>query len=603
MADEGTALKTREEVPKELTWDLEAIFETDEEWEQELNALKDEYKKVEEFKGTLSDSPENLLAVFKFEDEYFARLEKLRVYAHMRNDQDTANSKYQDLDARSASFVTEVSSAFSFITPEILSMSDEKIEQFLNENDELKTYEKTLRDIMKSRPHVLSEKEEILLAQSQEVAGTAGNVYMMLDNADLQLPKIKNENGEEVQLTNGRYRDFLDSKVREVRKNAFLGMHNTYKSFKNTFAATLSGQVKGSNFYAQARNYKSAREAALDRNNIPEKVYDQLVDAVNDRLPSLHRYMDLKKKLLDVDELHMYDIYTPLVDAKIEVSIEEAKEHVLKGLAPLGEEYNSILQKAYDERWIDWIETKGKRSGAYSSGGYLTRPYILMNWNDNIDNMLTLAHELGHSLHSYYTHANQNKRYGSYSIFVAEVASTANEALLNDYMLNTLEDKNEKLYVLNNFLEGFRATFFRQTMFAEFEHDIYQRAQQGEALTADKLTSIYYELNKRYFGSNVNVDEEIGYEWARIPHFYMNYYVYQYATGYAAATTLADKILKEGEPAVERYKDYLKAGRSEDPIDVLKKAGVDMTTKDPIYKALDVFDAKLDEFEKLVEAK
>ena len=310
--------------------------------------------------------------------------------------------------------------------------------------------------------------------------------------------------------------------------------------------------------------------------------------------------MDLKKKVLGVDELHMYDIYTPLVDEKIEVTIDEAKEHVLEGLKPLGEEYNSILQKAYNERWIDWLETKGKRSGAYSSGSYLTRPYILMNWNDNIDNLFTLAHELGHSLHSYYTHQNQNKRYGSYSIFVAEVASTANEALLNDYLLKTLEDKNKKLYLLNNFLEGFRATFFRQTMFAEFEHEIHQRDQNGEALTADKLTSIYYDLNKKYFGNNVHVDEEIGYEWARIPHFYMNYYVYQYATGYAAATTLADKILTEGEVAVERYKDYLKAGRSEDPIDVLKKAGVDMTTKDPIYKALDVFDAKLDEFEKLL---
>ena len=600
MSEESTGLKTREEVPTELTWNLEAIFSTDEEWEEEFEALKEEYKKVEKFKGTLADSPENLLKLFQFEDEFDGRLEKLYVYAHMRSDQDTTNSKYQDQNARAASLATEAMSAFSFVTPEILGMSDEQIESFLTQNEELKTYEKTLRDIMKSRPHVLSEKEEVLLAKSQEVSTTAGKTFGMLDNADIELPKITNEEGEEVQLSSGRYREFLDSKDREVRKSAFLGMHNTYKSFKNTFAATLSGQVKGANFYADARNYDSARAASLDRNNIPEKVYDQLVDAVNDRLPSLHRFMDLKKKVLGVDELHMYDIYTPLVDEKIEVTIDEAKEHVLEGLKPLGEEYNSILQKAYNERWIDWLETKGKRSGAYSSGSYLTRPYILMNWNDNIDNLFTLAHELGHSLHSYYTHQNQNKRYGSYSIFVAEVASTANEALLNDYLLKTLEDKNKKLYLLNNFLEGFRATFFRQTMFAEFEHEIHQRDQNGEALTADKLTSIYYDLNKKYFGNNVQVDEEIGYEWARIPHFYMNYYVYQYATGYAAATTLADKILTEGEVAVERYKDYLKAGRSEDPIDVLKKAGVDMTTKDPIYKALDVFDAKLDEFEKLL---
>ncbi|GEL77149.1 oligoendopeptidase F [Tenuibacillus multivorans] len=601
MTENGTALKTREEVPKELTWDLEAIFPSDEAWEQEFDALKSEFPKIQDYKGKIAQAPENLVEVFKIEDELRIRFEKLFVYAHMRSDQDTANSKYQDQNARAYSLATQIMSAFSFITPEILAMTDEELEAFLKQNDDLKHYEKTLRDIMKSRPHVLSEKEEALLAQVSEVTSAPSNAFNMLNNADIEFPTIKDENGEDVQLSHGRYREFLDSKDRSVRENAFNAMYDTFGQYRNTFAATLTGQVKKDNFFANAKHYSSAREAALDQNNIPEKVYDNLVEAVNERLPILHRYMDLKKKVLNVDELHMYDIYAPLVDEKIDITIDEAKEHVVKGLAPLGEEYTSIVQKAYENRWIDWLETKGKRSGAYSSGSYLTNPYILMNWQDNVDNMFTLAHELGHSLHSYYTRSNQEPRYGDYSIFVAEVASTANEALLNDYMLNTLDDKKKKLYLLNNFLEGFRATVYRQTMFAEFEHEIHKRDQNGEALTADKLTSIYYDLNKKYFGDNIVVDDVIGLEWARIPHFYMGYYVYQYATGYSAATALANKILEEGEPAVERYKNYLKAGNSEDPIDVLKKAGVDMTTKEPILAALDVFEDKLNKFEQLLD--
>ncbi|GAA0455095.1 oligoendopeptidase F [Alkalibacillus silvisoli] len=596
----STGLKTREEVPTELTWDLEAIFSTDEEWEQAYKELKEEFPKISEYKGSIAESANNLLAVLQLEDELRIRLQKVVVYSHMRSDQDTANSKYQDQDARANSLIAQMMSAFSFVTPEILAMEDEKIKQFISENEELKHYEKTLRDIMKSRVHVLSEKEEALLAEVSEVTSTPGNAFSMLNNADIEFPMIKDEDGNDVQLSHGRYRDFLDSKDRSVRKQAFEKMYETFGQYKNTFAATISGQVKKANFFAKARHYSSAREAALDQNNIPEQVYDHLVEAVNDRLSSLHRYMELKKKVLNVDELHMYDIYTPLVDEKIKVTIDEAKDYVLKGLKPLGEEYSSIVEKGYKERWIDWLETKGKRSGAYSSGGYLTNPYILMNWQDNVDNLFTLAHELGHSLHSYYTRQHQKPRYGDYSIFVAEVASTANEALLNDYLLKTLDEKEKRLYLLNNFLEGFRGTVFRQTMFAEFEHEIHQREQNGEALTAEKLTEIYYNLNKKYFGENVHVDEAIGLEWARIPHFYMGYYVYQYSTGYSAATALAAKILEEGEPAVERYKEFLKAGNSEDPIDVLKKAGVDMTTKDPILEALDVFEEKLDEFEALL---
>ncbi len=437
MTETATGLKTRDEVPKELTWDLEAIFPTDDDWEKEFEALKLDFPKIEQYKGKIAESPENLLNVLKFEDDIRIRLEKLFVYAHMRSDQDTANSKYQDQNARAQSLATHMLSAFSFVTPEILSMTDDEIEGFLNQNNELTHYEKTLRDIMKSRPHVLSDKEEALLAEVSEVTSAPSNAFGMLNNADIEFPTIKDEDGKDVQLSHGRYRDFLDSKDQNVRKNAFNAMYDTFGQFRNTFAATLSGQIKKDNFVAKARNYNSAREAALDQNNIPEKVYDNLVEAINERLPVLHRYMEVKKKALDLDELHMYDIYTPLVDEKISVSIDEAKDYVLKGLAPLGDDYTGILQKAYKERWIDWLETKGKRSGAYSSGSYLTNPYILMNWQDNVDNMFTLAHELGHSLHSYYTRENQSPRYGDYSIFVAEVASTANEALLNDYLLKT----------------------------------------------------------------------------------------------------------------------------------------------------------------------
>ncbi|PKR78351.1 oligoendopeptidase F [Halalkalibacillus sediminis] len=600
MSEKSTGLKTREEVPENLTWDLEKIFSTDEEWEKEFESLKQEYPKIAEYKGKIAESAENLLKVFQIEDELHLRIEKLFVYSHMRNDQDTANSKYQDQNARAQSLATQMMSTFSFVTPEILSMKDEEIEAFLAENKDLQHYEKTLRDIMKSRPHVLNEREEALLAKASEVASAPGNAFGMLSNADMEFPTIKDEDGNEVQLSQGRFRDFLDSKDRRVRKEAFDAMYDTFGKYRNTFSATLSGQVKKDNFFAEAKNYESARHAALDRNHIPEKVYDNLVEAVHDRLPALHRFMKLKKEMLGVDELHMYDIYTPLVDEKIEVTIDEAKDMVVEGLAPLGKEYTDIIKQGYEDRWVDWVENKGKRSGAYSSGGYLTNPYILMNWQDNIDNLFTLAHELGHSLHSYYTREYQKPRYGNYSIFVAEVASTTNENLLNDHLLKTLDDKKKKLYLLNNFLEGFRATVYRQTMFAEFEHIIHQKDQDGEALTADKLTSIYYELNQKYFGEDVHVDEAIGLEWARIPHFYMGYYVYQYATGYSAATTLASKILDEGEPAVERFKDYLKAGSSADPIDVLKTAGVDMTTKDPILGALDVFEEKLDEFEKLL---
>lgn len=594
-------LKKRSEIPVELTWRLEDIFATDEDWEAEYKKLEEDLPEIETFQGELATSADKLYNLLKLQDELSERLGKLYTYAHMRYDQDTTNSFYQGLNAKAEMLLTKASSVMSYIVPEILAIEEEKIEQFLNEKEELKLYEKVLRDIAKRRPHVLGEKEEALLAEAGEVLSTASQTFGMLNNADLTFPTIKNEDGEEVELTHGRYSTFLESKERRVRKDAFQALYDTYGKFKNTFAATLSGNIKKDNFYAKVRNYDSARQAALSNNHIPEEVYDNLVEAVNERLPLLHRYVELRKKVLGVDQLHMYDLYTPLVpEVDMKVSYDEAKEYVMKGLEPLGSEYQSVLQEAFENRWIDVEENRGKRSGAYSSGAYGTNPYILLNWQDNINNTFTLAHELGHSVHSYYTRKHQPYRYGDYSIFVAEVASTTNEALLNDYLLKNLDDDKEKTYILNYFLEGFRGTVFRQTMFAEFEHDIHMRAQNGEALTADKLTEIYYELNKKYYGPAIVSDEEIGLEWARIPHFYYNYYVYQYATGYSAAMALAQQILDEGEPAVKRYIEFLKAGSSDYPIEVLKRAGVDMNSKQPILDALDVFEEKLNEIEKLL---
>lgn len=601
MSKTSKELKNRDEVPKELTWDLEAIFATDELWEEEFKQLQKDIPQLEAFQGKLAESADVLYDLFKLQDELSERLGKLYTYARMRYDENTTNSFYQAQQTQAENVLTLASSQMSFIVPEILDIEEEKIKAFLEKKEELQLYQKTLDEINRGRPHVLSQAEEVLLAEASDTMQSASQTFSMLNNADLKFPAITNEKGEKVDLTHGRYIGFLESKDRRVREEAFKAMYDTYGTFKNTFASTLSGNIKKDNFFAKVRNYDSARHAALDNNNIPEQVYDNLVEAVNEKLPLLHRYTELRKKVLELDDLHMYDLFTPLVqDAEMNITYEKAQEYVLDSLAPLGEEYVNIVKEGYANRWIDVEENKGKRSGAYSSGSYGTQPYILLNWQDNVNDMFTLTHELGHSVHSYYTRATQPYRYGNYSIFVAEVASTCNEALLNDYLLNHLDDEKQKLYILNHFLEGFRGTVFRQTMFAEFEHEIHIQMQNGVALTADKLTEIYYALNKKYFGDAVISDEEIGIEWARIPHFYYNYYVYQYATGYSAATALAKQILDGSEGAVERYVDFLKAGSSDYPIEVLKHAGVDMTSKQPILAALDVFEEKLNEMEKLL---
>ncbi|MFP3122334.1 oligoendopeptidase F [Ectobacillus funiculus] len=604
MAEQKTAkqLPARNEVPVESTWRLEDIFATDEQWEAEFQEIKEMLPKLGEFKGKLSNSANDLLAAFQYQDEVTMRLGKLYTYAHMRYDQDTTNSFYQAYNDRARNLYAQASSEMAYIVPEILSVPEEKIQAFLQENEELKVYSHSLDELNRQRPHVLSESEEALLAQASEVLGSSSNTFGMLNNADLKFPSIQDENGEEVEVTHGRYTQFLESEDQRVRRDAFQAVYDTYGKYKNTFASTLSGAVKKNNFYARVRKYDSARQAALSNNNIPEAVYDQLVNTVNDHLPLLHRYIEIRKRALELDELHMYDLYTPLVkEAKIEVKYEEAQDILLKALAKFGDEYVSILKEAYENRWVDVHENRGKRSGAYSSGTYGTNPYILMNWQDNVNNLFTLAHEFGHSVHSYYTRKTQPYVYGDYSIFVAEVASTCNEALLNDYLLQTTEDKKKRLYLLNHYLETFRGTVFRQTMFAEFEHVIHTKVQEGHALTPDLLTSMYYDLNKKYFGDALVIDEEIGLEWSRIPHFYYNYYVYQYATGFSAATALSKKILEEGEPAVEKYiGHFLKAGSSDYPIEVLKKAGVDMTSPAPVKEALQVFEEKLNELEQLL---
>ncbi|MBM7604070.1 oligoendopeptidase F [Metabacillus crassostreae] len=601
---EQTAVKklpSRNEIKTEDTWRLEDIFSTDEAWEKEYEEVKASLPKLAEYKGKLGESANTLLDALTYQDEVMERLGKLYTYAHMRYDQDTTNSTYQALNDRARNLYTQAASLSSYIVPEILAIDETKIKNFVEENEGLKLYEHALDEINRQRPHVLSAEKEELLAEASEVLGSSSNTFGMLNNADLTFPTIKDENGEEVEITHGRYVRFLESEDRRVREEAFKAVYDKYGSFKNTFASTLSGTVKKDNFSAKVRNYDSARQAALSSDNIPEAVYDNLISTVHDNLDLLQRYVKLRKEVLKLDEVHMYDLYTPLIkDVKMEVSYDEAKDYILKGLEPLGDDYISILKEGFENRWVDVHENKGKRSGAYSSGTYGTNPYILMNWQDNVNNLFTLAHEFGHSVHSYYTRKEQPYPYGNYSIFVAEVASTCNEALLNHYLLNTIEDEKKRLYLLNHFLEGFRGTVFRQTMFAEFEHIIHQKAQDGEPLTPELLTKTYYDLNKKYFGEDIVVDEEIGLEWARIPHFYYNYYVYQYATGYSAATALSNQILEEGQPAVDRYLEFLKAGSSDYPIEVLKKAGVDMTSSTPIEEACKVFEEKLNEMEELL---
>lgn len=595
-------LPLRNEIKVDDTWRLEDIFASDEVWEKEFEEVKALLPSLEDFQGKLGESAKRLYEVLKYQDHISCRMGKLYTYAHMRYDQDTTNAQYQGYNDRIKNLYAQVGSGLAFIVPEILSIEEKVIANFLEESEALKLYTQFLKKINLQRPHVLAADMEALLAQASEILDASSNTFGVLNNADIEFPSITDEKGEKVAITHGRYVQFLENEDQRVRHDAFAAVYDTYGKYRNTFASTLSSNVKKDNFYADVRKYDSARQGALAENNIPELVYDNLIETIHKHLPLLHRYVKLRKKVLGLKELHMYDLYTPLVkNIKMDIEYNEAKDMILKALEPMGAEYLSVLKEGFAQRWVDVQENKGKRSGAYSSGAYGTNPYILMNWQNNMHNLFTLAHEFGHSIHSYYTRSTQPYAYGDYSIFVAEVASTCNEALLNNYLLETIEDDQKRLYLLNHYLEGFRGTVFRQTMFAEFEHMIHQMAQNNQALTAEVLTEKYYELNKTYFGEeDLIIDEAIGLEWARIPHFYYNYYVYQYATGYSAAAALSKQILTEGQPAVDRYLTYLKAGSSQDPIEVLKKAGVDMTSSKPVEEACKVFEEILTEMEGLL---
>ncbi len=592
----------REEVEDTLKWKLENIFSSNEQWEKEFEEVSLLLNKATSFQGTIKEDAVALLEVLRYKDEVFYRIGKLYAFARMRHDQDTENGTFQAMESRSLSLQVKVFTELSFIEPEILSLDVSRIEAYLNENGDLGLYKQHLEEINKKRPHILSRDQEALLANFSQVAGASENTFSKLNEADLEFPSIIDENGKEVQLTQGRYNRFIESEDRRVREDAYKALFNTYKKFRNTFASTLSGNVKSNNVKALVRNYTSAREAALSENHIPETVYDNLVGTVNENLHLLHKYVGLRKKILGVDELHMWDINAPLVkEANMKFTYEEACNIMLESFEPLGKEYVSIVKKGLENGWVDVVETKGKRSGAYSAGIYGIHPYILMNWQDDVNNLFTLAHEFGHSLHSYYTGANQPFVYGDYTTFVAEVASTCNEALLSDHLLKITTDPQKRIYLLNHWLETLRGTIFRQTLFAEFEHTIHKMDQEGEALTADKLTEIYSNLNKKYFGDDLVIEEEGCMEWARIPHFYYNFYLYQYATGMVAAGALSNQILSEGKPAVERYiNNFLKSGCSNYPIEVLKQAGVDMNTASPIEEVLRVFEEKLNELAELL---
>lgn len=599
---ETTKLPNREDLPEKLTWDLTPIFSSDQEFDKKYEELTEELKNSEHYKGTLGNGATAFLEALEFVLTMYRKVELIYVYSHLKNDQDTTNTTYQALYARAGSLLSKVSEAIAWYEPEVLQLSDEQIWQYFEEEPKLEVYRHYVKQMVDNRAHILSADQEALLAGAGEIFGASSGTFAVLNNADLEFPTITGENGEKIQLSHGVYGQLLESTNREVREAAFKGLYSVYAQFRNTFASTLGTHIKGHNFKAKARQYASAREAALSNNHIPESVYDTLVTVVNKHLPLLHRYMELRKRLLNVDTLHMYDLYTPVLgEAPIKFTYEEAVEKAIESLAPMGEEYLAVVKEAFSNRWIDVVENKGKRSGAYSSGSYDTNPYILMNWHDTLDQLFTLVHEMGHSVHSYFTRSNQPFVYGDYSIFLAEIASTTNENILNEHLLATEEDPRVRAYVLNHYLDGFKGTIFRQTQFAEFEHFMHQEDAKGTPLTSEYLSESYGELNAKYYGPAVEKDPEIKDEWARIPHFYYNYYVYQYSTGFSAASALAKKIWEKEPGALDAYLTYLKAGNSDYPVEVMKKAGVDMTQAAYIEDAMAVFEQRLNELEALVE--
>ncbi len=592
------AIPKRSEVPAEDTWDLSHIFPTEEAWQAEYEALKAMPEAVAAFQGTLGGSAETLLRWFREEDDLSLRLTKLHGYAGCRSDEDTADSRYVDMKSKAVSVLVAISSAGAFAAPEIMAIPEETLDRFYREEPGLETYRRSLYLIRRSREHVLSPECEALLAAAGEMSDAPDNIGSTLRDADMRFPAVADAGGEERPLTNGTLTTLLEDPDVSFRKRVFETYYARLGEYRNTIAATLDGQFKQLLFHARARRYGSTLEAALFGHEIPTEVYHNLIEAVHQNLPAMYRYVALRKKLLGLPELHMYDVYTPIVaDAASEIPFSRAKETVLEALSVLGEDYVAMLKEGFEGRWIDVYENEGKRSGAYSSGSAWPHPYVLLNHKDNLDSMFTLAHEMGHALHSYLSCRHQPYCTSDYVIFVAEVASTVNEVLLMRHLLGKTEDRKARAYLINHFLDQFKGTIYRQTMFAEFELMMGLMAEEGQALTADALSEKYLALNKLYFGPDMISDEGIALEWARIPHFFYDYYVFQYATGFSAAVAIAERILSEGGSAVADYKRFLSGGSSTDPISLLKIAGVDMSSPAPVNSALQLFGELVGELE------
>ena len=593
--------KQRNEIEEKYTWDLSTIFPTDEAFEAELAQVSEEVKKAASLAGHLLDSADSLLTTTEIQLDLMRRIEKLYSYAHMKNDQDTRVAKYQEYQAKGMTLYSDFGQSFAFYEPEFMAITEEQYQAFLAEQPGLQLYQHYFDKLLKKKAHILTQREEELLAGAGEIFGAAGETFAILDNADIVFPMVHDEDGNEVQLSHGNYITLVESKNREVRKEAYEALYSVYEQYQHTYAKTLQTNVKVHNYNAKVRKFSSAREAALSADFIPESVYDSLVSAVNKHLSLLQRYIALRAKILGISDLKMYDMYTPLSETDYKFTYEEALAKSEEVLAILGEDYLSRVKTAFSERWIDVHENQGKRSGAYSGGSYDTNAFMLLNWQDTLDNLFTLVHETGHSMHSSYTRETQPYVYGDYSIFLAEVASTTNENILTEKLLEEVEDDATRFAILNHFLDGFRGTVFRQTQFAEFEHAIHKADQEGQVLTSEFLNELYADLNEKYYGLKKEDNPQIQYEWARIPHFYYDYYVFQYSTGFSAASALAEKIVHGSQEDKDKYLDYLKAGNSDYPLNVIKKAGVDMEKEDYLNAAFAVFERRLDEFEALVK--
>lgn len=594
-------VKDRKDIDVKDTWNLESIYANNELWEEDYAALEKDAAEFAKLKGAIEADVSKIPAVL---DAYYGlqrRLSKLSVYARMRFDQDTTDSTYQTMSAKIGSLGVKIGAASAFVEPEILSYSKEQLEAAEKENERTAYYGRKIEEMLRGQEHTLDAEKEELLAAAGDMAEAPDDIFSVLMNADMKYPDIVLEDGTHLPLTNSTYISYMESPDRAVREGAFKTLYGQIASLKNTFAAIYRGNLKQAKFYAQSRKYSSARAMYLADSNVPESVYDNLLSAVHEALPMMYRYVAVRKKVLGVDKLHMYDVYTPIVAAQNQTyEFEQAKQMVLEALKPMGEDYLSHAREGLENRWIDIYPNKGKKGGAYSWGCYDSQPFILLNYTKNLDSVFTLIHEMGHSIHSYYSRTAQDYAYSDYKIFVAEVASTCNECLLMHDLLEKTTDKEQRKYLLNHYLDSFKGTLFRQTMFAEFEKNAHDYCAQGKPLTAEALSQMYLELNQKYFGPDMEKDEEIAYEWMRIPHFYTPFYVYQYATGYSAAVALSAKILKEGKPAVDAYMSFLKGGESKDPIDLLKMAGVDMTTEKPVADALALFGELVTELETLV---